>query len=106
MNDNNELLVIYGKDTGLSFQLSRIFEGRNMRNLLITRNILIDTVGSYNLIYTRDTDIQSITDLLTRECLGYSIYGRKENSVETELSKPIETYEHPSFEDISTEGIR
>ena len=78
MNDNNELLVIYGKDTGLSFQLSRIFESRNMRNLLITRNILIDTVGSYNLIYTRDTDIQSITDLLTRECLGYSIFDKND----------------------------
>ena len=70
MNENNELLVIYRKGSDMSFPISNIFESRNMRNGLINRTFIIDTIGDYNVIYSMDTDIENIMDLLKKECMG------------------------------------
>lgn len=47
--------------------------GQYVREGIINRNIIVDTLGEYNTIYGKDTDIETIVDQLSRECFGYSI---------------------------------
>jgi hypothetical protein len=81
MKENKEqFLLIYQKDSMMSFYLTKVLEGQGqfVRNGLVNREIVIDTVGPYTILHSMDTDVENITDLLCRHCLGFSIRELKE----------------------------
>lgn len=75
-NNDNELLIIYKKNSMFSHYLKKLFDepGDFIKKGIINREIIIDTIGDdYNVVYSVKLDIEKVTDLLTQECLGFSI---------------------------------
>lgn len=92
MDDNKELLVIYRKKSYLTYSISRIFETGTMRSGLINRFFMVNTIGDYNMIYSRDTDIETIIKELKIECMGEEIEddGGKDEQVKDDLQSSMD----------------
>lgn len=69
---NNELLMVFKKESDISFMISEMLVGRGMRQKIVDRKILFDSLGGdeYVLVSSTDTDIERIINLLSKECLG------------------------------------
>ena len=71
-DEDNELLILY-RGSNISSDITGMINRSQLTSKIVNREVILDTVGKYNLIYTVHTDIETICDLLTRECMGYSI---------------------------------
>lgn len=84
-DEDNELLILY-RGSNISSDITGMVNRSQMTDKIVNRKVIVDTVGEYNLIYTVHTDIETICDLLTRECMGYSIRELKNNQKTEHLS--------------------
>lgn len=71
-DEDNELLILY-KGRDITSNITGMINRSELTDKIVSRKVIVDTVGEYNMIYTVHTDIETICDLLTRECMGYSI---------------------------------
>jgi len=70
MNGNNDLLIVYKKNSEMSSVISQMMEDKEMKQRIVNKKIYTDTLGDYSMIYSDDTNIEDITDTLKKECLG------------------------------------
>ena len=78
MNDNNEnktennedeLFIVYKKNTLSSHYLGSLLntQGQHIRKGIINNDIVIDPLGEYLMMYSMNTDISRICELLSME---------------------------------------
>lgn len=72
MNDDDELLILY-KGNDISCHITNMINRSGMTEKIVNRKIIVDTMGEYNMIYNSGLDIERVTDLLTKSCMGWSI---------------------------------
>lgn len=84
-DEDNELLILY-RGSSISSDITGMVNRSQMTDKIVNRKVIVDTVGEYNLLYTVHTDIETICDLLTRECMGYSIKELMDNQKTEHLS--------------------
>ena len=68
-NNEDELCIIYKKNTLSSHYLGKLLEGpgTHMRKSIVNRDLVISSLGEYNILYSLDTNIDRIVKLLSRE---------------------------------------
>ena len=70
MDGNNDLLIVYKKGSEMSKVISSMLDGNWMKEKIIKKQIIFDTIGQYSMIGSDETDIVNITNTLKKECLG------------------------------------
>jgi len=68
-NRNDDFLLIYKKNSMMSFYLSQLLgvEGSYIRKGIVNRDIVISTLGDFNILYGMDCNFEKITKLLMTE---------------------------------------
>jgi hypothetical protein len=66
----NELLIVYKKGSEMEKVISSMLEGSYMKEKMVNKQIIFDTIGDYTMIGSDETDIVKITNTLKKECLG------------------------------------
>jgi hypothetical protein len=78
MSKNDELLILYRKDSGMCSLITDLINKHWISEKIVNRKIILDSLGEYNMVYSDQLDIEKVTDLLTQECMGYSVREMKE----------------------------
>lgn len=96
-NNEDELLIVYKKNTISSFYLSKLLEGQGhqIRKGIINRDIVILPLGEYNMMFSMNSNFDEITKLLCRE-IGYEITDIKNDEPNSLLDKGSQFYK-PKF---------
>jgi len=80
----DQLLIVYGK--GMSHLITNLTNNHWISEKFVNGEMMFDKLGEYRMIYSMDTKIEQIVDLLNRECFGYSvreiIEDKKDNEIE------------------------
>lgn len=68
-NNEDELLIVYKKNTMSSFYLGKLLEGQGhqIRKGIIDRDIVISSLGEYNMMFSMNSNLDRITKLLLME---------------------------------------
>ena len=68
-NNEDELLIVYKKNTLSSHYLQKMMEGQgqHIRKGIVNGDMVIDPLGEYLMMYSMNTDISSICKLLSLE---------------------------------------
>ena len=89
LDEKTELLIIYKKDSDMSVPITNMIKNSGITGKIVNREIIIDSVGEYNMIYSMDTNIQSIINLLSRDLYGLSIEELMDNQKDPKIkNKP------------------
>jgi len=90
---NSELLVICRKaNSAMSIPICKLFiNNMNMLHRLITRDIIVDTLGPYTMLYSKDVDIENVITQLRIECLGEEVQKKMHRQNNEQVSTEVST---------------
>lgn len=89
---NDELLVIYKKGSDMVYPIKKMIEGsKNLVSRMLNRELIIDIIGDYHILYTTSTDIETIIRELRIECMGEEIEGHGSTVSKVKPSTEIQT---------------
>ena len=70
---NNNFLLVYKTGSKMSEYFSFVVKKTNINQQIVNREVLLDTLGNYNIVFSNTIDLETITDLIVQQCLGYSL---------------------------------
>lgn len=71
-DEDNQLLIIY-KGKNVSSHITGMINRSGMTDKIVNRKMIFDVVGDYSVLYTDQTNIETICDGLLREVMGVSL---------------------------------
>lgn len=95
-NNEDELFIVYKKNTVSSFYLGKLFEGQQIKKGIINRDIVISSLGEYNMMFSMNSNLDRIVKLLLIETGLQEITDNQNNEPKSLLDKGNQFYK-PKF---------
>lgn len=95
-NNEDELFIVYKKNTVSSFYLGKLLEGQQIKKGIINRDIVISSLGEYNMMFSMNSNLDRIVKLLLIETGLQEITDNQNNEPKSLLDKGNQFYK-PKF---------